>query len=814
MLLDRGSPHMHMVIWCDTTVDDLLANEEIICSRMPAENSVIRKLVLKHQIHRCNIRYCMNNDPTAACRFNYPQPIVEQPYFDENDRAHYARGIEDVSVSPYCPFLLAMFETNMDIQVNKGQSALHYLAKYLAKVDDDVEFQIITDPTDGTLVNKNIMEHTKSRIVGAVEAVYDIFGYHKNHSSREVKFIPMNLPNDDNRAIRSDLKTVSADTKDIYKENIVDRYVQREKVLYEDVRGSSSRQLTRDEQEKQIYFNTINQEIESLTLPEFVSYYYQVYTNEFTICEQLRKPEYLDNKSMPLGIKSSSYLFKLKLTKQTFWRTRSVSVMADSEAYYYQQILTNVPVYGKTYDQYKAECVCPNGVSNDDVNYSWKDFYAYLVESNKINNDVPMLEQNATTDYKVSTLQGNATQQSIFNQIVHRISCNDNLHFVIGAGGTGKSFLLGKFSEYYENNNYHVVRLGPTGVSAYNIRGETIDRFMGMSNERKEINKLKLLNHIKVYKNTIFLIDEFSMISKISLEEMSTAFIKVTNRNMLFGGIPTILFGDPGQLLPINKKNGYIWESEIFRHCCTFTLWESVRQQNEKEFQIILEKIRLAKMESDVVSFLQSRIYLKRDIPDNAIRLYTSKNLVNQENEKCLQHIASELITKNSIDYPSGDIRAVNTLDHESKLVQYLQLKVGATVMITHNLDVLNGWANGTLSRIIEINEDQVKLKNLNNNNEKYITRVQDYVHETVYSRRQFPFTLAFACTIHKVQSLTLPAVALFFSNMPAHGELYVALSRVRHPEDIYIFGINKNDKDRRFSTMINWDAINIIKRK
>lgn len=46
----------------------------------------------------------------------------------------------------------------------------------------------------------------------------------------------------------------------------------------------------------------------------------------------------------------------------------------------------------------------------------------------------------------------------------------------------------------------------------------------------------------------------------------------------------------------------------------------------------------------------------------------------------------------------------------------------------------------------------------------------------------------AYAPTIHKVQSLMLPRVAICFNDIPSHGELYVAMSRVRHVDELCFF--------------------------
>ena len=54
--------------------------------------------------------------------------------------------------------------------------------------------------------------------------------------------------------------------------------------------------------------------------------------------------------------------------------------------------------------------------------------------------------------------------------------------------------------------------------------------------------------------------------------------------------------------------------------------------------------------------------------------------------------------------------------------------------------------------------------------------------------RRQFPVCLAFAMTINKAQGQTIPYMGLYLPNpVFAHGQLYVALSRVQSKNHIKI---------------------------
>lgn len=74
--------------------------------------------------------------------------------------------------------------------------------------------------------------------------------------------------------------------------------------------------------------------------------------------------------------------------------------------------------------------------------------------------------------------------------------------------------------------------------------------FLGFTSERRQVNTSKLTDHVKLYKKTILLIDEFSMLGQPTLESISSALIQVTGQNMVFGGMAVVFFDDLGQLLP------------------------------------------------------------------------------------------------------------------------------------------------------------------------------------------------------------------------------------------------------------------------
>ncbi|PHZ07272.1 uncharacterized protein RHIMIDRAFT_193290, partial [Rhizopus microsporus ATCC 52813] len=111
-----------------------------------------------------------------------------------------------------------------------------------------------------------------------------------------------------------------------------------------------------------------------------------------------------------------------------------------------------------------------------------------------------------------------------------------------------------------------------------------------------------------------------------------------------------------------------------------------------------------------------------------------------------------------------------------------LYLKKGIPVLLLENLAVTEGWVNGTRCIVESIDEiDVVLLRRVADGQMKLIEYTTSNVYRTHYSRSQLPIAVAFAATIHKVQSLTLEHGVVISLAHPflSHGEFYVACSRV-----------------------------------
>jgi hypothetical protein len=121
-----------------------------------------------------------------------------------------------------------------------------------------------------------------------------------------------------------------------------------------------------------------------------------------------------------------------------------------------------------------------------------------------------------------------------------------------------------------------------------------------------------------------------------------------------------------------------------------------------------------------------------------------------------------------------------------------LVLKVGAEVMFVAN-DFAAGFVNGSRGRVIRFDDDLPLVKLYTGK----IIKVEPYTWSIVEDGKvraeavQLPLRLAWAITIHKSQGMSLDAAQIDLSKSFTPGMGYVALSRVRSLNGIYLTGIN-----------------------
>lgn len=156
----------------------------------------------------------------------------------------------------------------------------------------------------------------------------------------------------------------------------------------------------------------------------------------------------------------------------------------------------------------------------------------------------------------------------------------------------------------------------------------------------------------------------------------------------------------------------------------------------------------------------------------------------------------------------------------DSQLLPTLQIAVNARVMLTYNIDVSDGLVNGVFGTITHITEGSlpngqpeavaVKFDNEDVGREQRRKRkpsneqgIASVVLQPLSlplrqstsraARLQYPLKLAWACTIHKVQGVTVEKAVVSCERIFREGMGYVALSRVTSMSELTLLDFDAN---------------------
>jgi ATP-dependent DNA helicase PIF1 len=127
-----------------------------------------------------------------------------------------------------------------------------------------------------------------------------------------------------------------------------------------------------------------------------------------------------------------------------------------------------------------------------------------------------------------------------------------------------------------------------------------------------------------------------------------------------------------------------------------------------------------------------------------------------------------------------------------------LRLKVGAIVILLRNINIHKRQVNGTRMIVHGLHNHFITCQMINpvSNNEadiylsisRFVFANEDVRLPFILRRKQLPVRLAYAMTINKSQGQTFDMIGLSLHRpVFAHGQFYVALSRVRSPSGIKI---------------------------
>jgi ATP-dependent DNA helicase PIF1 len=379
-----------------------------------------------------------------------------------------------------------------------------------------------------------------------------------------------------------------------------------------------------------------------------------------------------------------------------------------------------------------------------------------------------------------------------------------------------------------------------TGTAAIllNCKATTIHSWSGIKLARgtiDEVIKNTYNNHQakKKWRETnILIVDEVSMMSQKIFEILDELSHIMRNSSKPFGGIQLIFCGDFFQLPPVPNINEKDTEMFCFQSERWYNIFKpenhielkTIFRQKDPIYKSILSKIRIGNIDEESYNIIRQRLHAQPPTDIQITKLYPILKLVQIENQRQFDLINEDIYefeffinNKNTLYHDTGSeitkeiIKDCNTtfkrnpqiyeyeINHlltNSKCVEKVQLKVGAFVMTTVNLNLEKGICNGSQGIIINMNEINGKCIPVVKFYNGIVMDIDYYVWQSenypTISIEQIPLVLAWAISIHKSQGATLKYAQMDIGNsIFAEGQVYVALSRVESIDGLYLTAFN-----------------------
>ena len=394
----------------------------------------------------------------------------------------------------------------------------------------------------------------------------------------------------------------------------------------------------------------------------------------------------------------------------------------------------------------------------------------------------------------------NEEQQAVLEQVFAKKSV-----FVTGPGGVGKSMLIRELRRQLEEKGKTVAVTSLTGMAALIIgKARTIHSWSGIGIGTRTVDdyfefirKCQPKVREAWRKTDVLIIDEISMMSDEIFEKLDLLAQKLRWSQKPFGDMQIICLGDFYQLPPINAK--FVFESPVWNKTLDYVVFlDKIYRQKDPIFQDMLNEIRLGSVSDETDRLLKSRLNL--DFSKKLIqptKIFTRKAMVDAINSTALNNIVGEsitykAITKSSVKMTDSLKAAIIRMDENSPYVNELELKIGAQVMLKTNLNIEEGLVNGKTGIVKSFGPCYV-IVDFKGSETKIEPHTWTLETNEKVCRVQIPLVLAYAITIHSSQGSTLDSAYIDIgSNVFEYGQAYVALSRVKSLDALYLHSYSR----------------------
>lgn len=399
--------------------------------------------------------------------------------------------------------------------------------------------------------------------------------------------------------------------------------------------------------------------------------------------------------------------------------------------------------------------------------------------------------------------------------------------FLTGAGGTGKSHTIQAIVGWARDAGLVSAVTAMTGCAALllnTIGAKTLHSWAGVGLAREPPHELVAIvarnkSATRRWKSTqLLIVDEVSMMTPEFLDKLDIVARQVRRRTgERFGGLQIVLSGDFCQLPPVMRDVSgssslkFLFESPLWSTLIDRTvILHQIIRQSDPVFQRILTEARMGRLTAESIKTLESR----KGLPwqDNEIRptlLFTRNAEVDEINRQNMEALTGEEriytaktvvkgIENDEVTTAPSDPeiqKLLDKLDNDGPYDATLQLRVGAQVMLLTNMNQKHGLVNGSRGVVLRYTETGFPVvKFLSCEADETIVPCTTWwltEHDNI-GRSQIPLKVAYAVTVHKSQGATLDSALVDIgSSTFEYGQAYVALSRVRSLEGLYVWKLD-----------------------
>ena len=428
-------------------------------------------------------------------------------------------------------------------------------------------------------------------------------------------------------------------------------------------------------------------------------------------------------------------------------------------------------------------------------------------------------------------------QQTVFNNIIQRWEAGHRLFYINGSAGSGKTHLLKHLYRFFSlNKSLNVLCTAFTGTAASLLPGVplTCHRAFGLPIDDSETTS-KATTPTSSIKNSsimaevikladVTFIDEVSMLPKMMFDliDQLTRELNPDNDAIPLASKTVILAGDFQQLAPVIRckpeftqafaLDAVCCNSLIWHHFETFTLTQPQRFVDCPEYVRFLDRVAQGHFPTSEIE-VPAGINVVNEVPEptaetvrrpisliaprhDPVITYNELSFhkflqLNPDAEERSYEAHYNLPGSQEIRLTPADLEQCRINNHPP---HHLRVAVGMVVMLIRNMLISERLTNGGLFVVVGISTNTIFVLRWEDRDDNDATPIPLFrlhfamnVRGVKASRIQFPIVHGFAATVNKCQGKTI-FDEIFIDlryHCFAHGQLYVALSRVRHPSQI-----------------------------